>query len=248
MMKRIIVLVFVSSLISAGILFLGTTLMGEFSPALASSQSPLIAGTDLQTSMVSLPEDGKISQKIQAGVVADKIELSAAVKNDPISPTSASQHQQAPISSSSQTAPTNTITIAQLLATPVEFIDKVFIITGIATRLSDEHLLLNDGTGEIIVEVDNDLANYIARDGQSITVNGKFDDSSSHNGYELEAWTITDETGTVVVDDCYDDCIDDLDDGNGAVTIDDCNDDCVGCSDDCDDDVDDDLDDDLDDD
>ena len=241
MIKRIFALVIISSLVSAGLIFLGTALLGKFSPALASSLSALVAGTDVQAASVSNPAEEKVPPKIEVPGEAKKPDVFAAVKATPTISINPTQPLKVSNTSSSGAAPITGVTIAQLLKDPGQFSDKTLTITGIATSLGHEKFLLNDGTGQILVEVDDDPGKYVVLNGQSITITGKLDDFSSQGGVELEACTVTDPNGTFVLDDCDDDSDDDdVDDSDDDVN-DDPDDDDV---DDSDDDVDDDSDDD----
>jgi hypothetical protein len=242
MIKRSLVLVLVSSLISAGLLFLGTTLMGIIPPAIASAQNALVTGTDGQTSLIPFPAEETVIQKVELFNKAETPKVSSA--GNTALPSAAFPVQPLNVSKvpTCGTAPITGITISQLLANPNQYFHNVVSLTGIATRLSDEKFLLNDGTGQILVEVEDDRVLYAIINGISITVTGMLDDSSSQYGFELDAYTLTDVNGTVIVDDCEDDDIDDdLDDDLDDDTDDD-------QDDDGDDDLDDDNDDDLDDD
>jgi hypothetical protein len=241
MIKKTLVLIIVSSLFSAGLLFLGTTVMGAFSPALASAQNALVTGTDGQTSPIPIPAEKTASQKVELLSKSETPKVSSAGKAALPSPAIPDQPLKVSKVSPCGVAPITGVTIAQLLANPNQYFHKVITLTGVATRLSDEKFLLNDGTGQIMVEVEDDLVIHALINGISITVTGKLDDTSSQYGFELDAFTLTDANGTVVVDDCDDDDInDDLDDD-----LDDDSDDDLG--DDSDDNLDDDSDDDLDD-
>jgi uncharacterized protein YdeI (BOF family) len=245
MKKRIFGLVITASLISAGLLFVGTTAMGKFSPVMASSLDPLISGTNGQSQLSSNPAEEKTILQSDPGNGAGKPDASLAVI--PASTSAAKGRQSVDLLATSTygvaqdpgrsgVAPITNVTIAQLLNSPDQFVHKIFTITGIATALGDEKFLLNDGTGQILVELDDDLVKYAVISGLTITVTGEFDDDSGHNDYELDACTLTDKNGTVVVDDCCDDCGDDCNDDS----IDDCGDDCNdGSTDDCNDDDDD---------
>ncbi len=264
MIKRIVYSVVFSIVLSAGLLFLGISLMGNYSPALASSLDALVAGTSRQNlpnalaanDSVSLPADFAGGEKILDVSPASRIvsDLSASfaqpqaalassaqsqVSDGSIQPkavtASSVQPQGAVVASPPIETPVSGVTIAELLNNPTQYKNQVVTITGIATSLSKEKILLNDGTGQIQVEVDEDITNLADLNGQSITVTGKLDDSSSQSGIHLEAYTLTDQNGTVFTDDCIDNdsSIDDHDCLN-----DDCSDDCA--NDDCsDDDVDD---------
>jgi uncharacterized protein YdeI (BOF family) len=238
MMKRIIGLVVASSLISAALLFLGTTVMGKFSPVLASSGNSLAVGTKVPASSDSISTGQKVPLKTRLGSETIKTAALSSVIAGSASPTTPSQPLVTSVPTASVALPKTGITIAQLLNSPDQYIHKLFTITGIATHLSEEKFLLNDGTGQILVEVDDDLIKYSVLNGLSITVTGEFDDDSSRNGYELDACTITDKNGTRIVDDCL--CLDD-DCAGDDCTDDDCDD---AIDDDCNDDTDDDIDDD----
>jgi uncharacterized protein YdeI (BOF family) len=262
-------LIVFSSLISATLLFLGTTLMGRFSPALASSLNPLVARASAQTSSVFLPAEENTPEKTVPGGAGEitkvslavkgaspslgsssqPLNMSSSVKGASISSTSSGQPLNMPVASGA--APITDVTIAQILSSPDLYIHKAVTITGIATSLSNNNFLFNDGTGQIVVEVEDDLVGLVITDGMTITVTGQLDDSSNQAGLVLEASTITDQNGNVFSDDCADDdssgdddCSDDIDDD---CSDDDCSDD--DCSDDVtDDDTDDDDDDSEDDD
>ena len=250
MIKRTLVLVFVSSLISAGLLFLGTTVMGIISPALASAQNALVTGTDDQTSPIPIPAEETASRKVELFSKVETPKVSSAGNAALPSPAVPVQPLKVSKVSTCGVAPITGVTIAQLLANPNQYFHNVITLTGIASRLSDEKFLLNDGTGQILVEVEDDRVSYAIINGISITVTGKLDDSSSQYGFELDAYSLTDVNGTVIVDDCEDD---DINDDLGNDLDDDCDDDLGDDSDDdvnddCDDDLDDDSDDDLNDD
>ena len=180
MIKRILIYVVVSSIISAGLLYLGITIMGKYSPDLASSLSALVAGTHGQNSSVALAADSDQSLKAKASVNSITTGL-----------------------------PVAGVTIAQLLNNPDHFIDQVITITGIATSLSDDKFLLNDGTGQILVEVEDDLVSTAALNSLSITVSGRLDGLGSQTGLELDASTLIDPNGAVIIDDDDDDIDDD---------------------------------------
>jgi hypothetical protein len=71
------------------------------------------------------------------------------------------------------------VTIAELLQNPELYDDSLVSISGIATSLSDEKFLLNDGTGQILVELEDEDHSSTSVDGLSISVVGKFDDESN---------------------------------------------------------------------
>jgi uncharacterized protein YdeI (BOF family) len=236
MIKRILTLVLATSTISAALLLSGTALMGKFSPALASSFTPLVAGMDTQSSLDNPTVNEADSATIVANTEAEKPALPSERKENSGSHTLAGNSQNAPAATPSAGPPLTgvTVTIAQLLANPGQYAHQVLTISGIVTRLDHEKFLINDGTGQILVEVDDDHVIYNILDGKTITVTGRLDDNDSQNEYEIDACSITDENGTFIVDDCTDDCEDCDDDCNGTCA-DDCVDDCSDCTDDMDD-------------
>jgi len=117
-------------------------------------------------------------------------------------------------------------------------------ISGIATSLSSEKFLLNDGTGQILVELEDEDDSSTSVDGLSISVVGKFDDESNSLSGEVEAFTITYQGQVIYQKDSMDDDSDDGEDSDDDMDDDDMDDD----SDDSgDDDMDDDSDDSMDD-
>ena len=67
MIKRIITLVVTSSLISAGLLYLGITMMGKYTPALAYSLNALVAETNVQapTEPITNVDGNSVSKEIE---------------------------------------------------------------------------------------------------------------------------------------------------------------------------------------
>jgi hypothetical protein len=243
MIKRIIGLVVTSSLISAGLLFLGITMMEQYSPALASSLDALVAGskaTVSQNAIVAVDNDPQ-ADDLSSGV--KKLELSSLQKSASNTQVNSNQSPEIPANSISAETSGGTVTIAQLLSNPDQYRNQVITISGIATSLGDDKMLVNDGTGQILVEVDDELVNFAVINGLSITIMGMLDDFNSSIDFKLDACTIEYQNNTVVIDDCtVDDDIDDDDDDG----VDDDDDD--GMDDDDDDGMDDDDDDGLDDD
>jgi uncharacterized protein YdeI (BOF family) len=244
MIRRIITLVIVSSVISAGLLYMGFTVMGRYSPAHASTLNALVVKTNPQISPKSIPAKDSVPLTVDPVAVEEISAISSTSTAISASSDSSTQSLPASVNSIPAVIPVGGVTIAQLLNSPDQYIHQVFTISGIATSLSNDKFLLNDGTGQILVEIEDDLASFVIINGQSITVMGRLDDSSSRSSFELDACTLTDQNGTVVMDDCDDD--DAFTDTHDCLN-DNCSDDCLNddCSDDCsNDDCDDDLDDD----
>ena len=251
MIKRMIALVVTSSVISAGLLYVGITLMGQFTPALATTLNALVAGTNAQNSPSALTAGDSVPLTVDLRGGEEEPEVSSSPQSVSVFPDGSDQPLNTSVNSTSPEPPVTDVTIVQLVNHPDQFIDQVLTITGIATSLDDDKFLLNDGTGQILVEVEDDLISIAALNGLSITVAGMLDDSSSQTGFEFDASTLTYQDGTVVIvdDDLDDDLDDDCDDGDCTDDLDDDDDDLDDDDDDdLDDDDDDDLDDDLDDD
>jgi len=224
MLKKLIPLVIAAGLVSALLLFVGTAVMGQFSPAFASSMPALFAGGRTVEKGAQAAES--ISQRLDVSLQVDGSQLS----QDGSPAVAASLVATAEVKASPEPSqePDNTpvaVTIAELLADPAAFLDKVVSLTGIATILDDSKILLNDGTGQIIIDLEDDMKITVV-DGSTLTIVGKFDDSGDMDSVEIEACTIEDQNGvTVVDDDCGNDDDDDGDDDHGGVDDDDDGDD-----------------------
>jgi len=136
------------------------------------------------------------------------------------------------------------VTIAELLQNPELYDDSMVSISGIASTLSAEKFLLNDGTGQILVELEDEDDSSTSVDGLSISVVGKFDDESNSLSGEVEAFTITYQGQVIYQKDSMDDDSDDGEDSDDDMDDDDMDDDG---DDSGDDDMDDDSDDSMDD-
>jgi uncharacterized protein YdeI (BOF family) len=117
------------------------------------------------------------------------------------------------------------VTISELLQNPEQYNDAVVSISGIATSLSSEKFLLNDGTGQILVELEDEESTTVSVDGLSISVVGKFDDKSSSLSPEVEAFTITYQGQVIYQANSLDDDMDDDGDNSGDDDMDDDDDD-----------------------
>lgn len=232
MIRRIITLVIASAIVSAGLLYLGVTMMEQYSPALAASWSALVAKTNPQVqSNAAAPVE-------EAFLASDRSEEKRAEAFLPA----------APVDSLSANTSGAEVTIAQLFNNPDQFRNQKISISGIATSLGNYKVLLNDGTGQILVEVEDELVNFTLINGLSITVIGVLDNFGSSFALELNACMLNYLNNTVVIDDCKDDDMDDDDDADDDDDDMDDDDDDADDDDDIDDDDDDaDDDDDLDD-
>ena len=219
MIKRVIILVVTSSLISACLLYLGITMMGQFSPVLASSLNALVAETDIQSPIdpISATDSNSLAKELNNTI--KEVEITSTPTAVSSSPVITTQAPGVPANMTSGVTPVNNKTIGELLKNPKQFNDKVFTITGIATVLNNEKFLLNDGTGQILVEVEDEMIRLAVLSGMSVTVMGELDDINSAYAIELDACSLNYQNESIVFDDCIeddgdDDINDDVDDHN----------------------------------
>ncbi|OGO26210.1 MAG: hypothetical protein A2136_03605 [Chloroflexi bacterium RBG_16_54_11] len=211
MVKKIFPLIIVSSLISAGLLYLGFMILGQYTPAHASSLKALVADSTLQDSVAPVnAADSSLSGKGESGEKESR-PVSPAAPAAPVSLDTSTRSQSLSETTSTGSAPVTGITIAELLKNPGLHDDLVLTITGIATSLNSEKFLLNDGTGQILVEVEDEMVSLSNLNGLSVTVTGKFELSRDSTLAKLEARSLTFQGQTIIVDDLDDDD-DDLDD------------------------------------
>ncbi len=215
MTRKIFALIICASLISAGLLFIGTTVLANFSPSLRSSLDALVAGKDVQAASSPVTAEEKVPSKVDLSSEARMPEASITAKATLASSTGSAPPLKMSVSSDSNAAPITGVTIAQLLGSPQQYSGKVLTLTGIATSLSHDKFLLNDGTGQILIELDDDPGKYVVVTGVSITITAKLDSFSSPASAVLEACTVTDQNGTFELDDCDDsDDDEDMDDSD----------------------------------
>ncbi|MEN6410287.1 MAG: hypothetical protein ABFD44_11320 [Anaerolineaceae bacterium] len=222
MLKRTFALVVVSIITSASLLFVGTTVMGKFSPALAAPQGALVTDKSSSASIsVQKEVPNTANQAVQVETtLATEVPSSSASETPEVTETPAAPSVPAPV-----------VTIAQILSDPSQYEGQVVSISGIITQLFEEKILINDGTGQVLVEVDGSLSKIALSTGQLVTITGKLDDLGSH--VKLEAYTITDQNGVVLFSKTEDDSSIDEDENNedGSSTMEDSNDDHSGYTD-----------------
>ena len=237
MIKKVLTLLVTSTIISAGLLFMGFTMMQKFSPALAAPLEALVLGS---TAQVSPTADFSVEDVQPAEDFSSNEDLS---ESSSLTGSSSDRSEEMKITGVQ-------VKISDVSANPEQYRGQVLVITGIATYLSSEKIMVNDGTGDILVEIEDDWLDVAAINGMTVTVTAKIDDSSSPYEFELEACSLEDASGTIYMDDdCGDNSSDDMndDDSSDDMYDDDSNDDMN--DDDSDDDMyDDDSNDDSDDD
>ncbi|MBI4928555.1 MAG: hypothetical protein HY835_12365 [Anaerolineae bacterium] len=197
MAKRVFSLVLASSIITALLLFIGTAIVGRFSPVFASSTLPgLIAGGQA----LLLGDNAKAETGVSSTPDATETAEVSSTPDDRRS----SEPSSTPGASddNSQGTPVTGVSIAQLLANSGQYMDGVFTISGMASVLSGDKLLLNDGTGQILVDLEDDLIQYMAQNGATITVTGEFRRERERDQFALKACVVADQNGTFVLDTC----------------------------------------------
>ena len=221
MIKRIITLIITSTMISAGLLFLGISLMKQYTPARASTLEALVARSNPQSTPndILVSEPASVTRYINNG--KEKLLGSLIQKSVPVIPVASPQAISASVNMTTTVSTAPSINISQILSNPKQFLDQVYTISGIATRLGDDKLLLNDGTGQILVEVEDDLLGLMVINGQMVSIMGKLDDTDSYTGIEMDACTLTDQNGAIVMDDCDEDDLDEVEDDSDGVDDDD---------------------------
>ncbi len=209
MSRKFWILALSAAAVSALLLFVGTTVLGFFSPASADALPPLVIGKQAQDASVRVSQQG-----------ADDTSTPAAPTQTPTA-TLMSTASGTPFPQGTPTAqPTVvngvSVTIAQLLANPGAYLNQMVSVSGLVSVISRERFLLNDGTGQIVVDVEEEGLLGPLSNGMRVTVVGRFDDSSSGSLYKIEACTVTDNTGKVWVNRCHNG--DDGDDDSRSVT------------------------------
>ncbi len=205
MFKRIAALVIAAGITSALLLYIGTTVMGEFTSAFAASLPALVTGRggqdDNRPHLISTSQAGPTASGLSAAGEdrrkgADKPEDTPAPNPNRTPDDDPSQTPEA------TSVPTSGVTIAQLLSGSAQFEDGVFTITGIATRVNQHTFLLNDGTGQILVDLEDNLVQVTILDGGMVTVTGEFRRLGGQNGLGLKACVLSDSSGATTVDTC----------------------------------------------
>lgn len=105
--------------------------------------------------------------------------------------------------SGEQPAPAeNATTIADLISNPSAYYNQLLTVTGMVTLLDDHEFLLNDGTGQIFVDVEDHLYGSLPlTNGQMITVSGYFENDGQY--LDIDACEIIDESGqSTLTSDC----------------------------------------------
>jgi uncharacterized protein YdeI (BOF family) len=199
MNKKFLPLILAAGLISALLLFAGTALMDRLSPVYAArlpalftgGADTLVAQNDSITIQLPARSDDSFNStpEATASVTADASKTPAA------GGTSAPQSTPMPGNPQGTQA-----TIAQLVANPEQYRGTLVSLSGIATSLDGDKFLLNDGTGQIIIDLEDDLVRVTVVNGSQVTVLGQF--KVRNDGVEVDACVFDGGSGSVQVDAC----------------------------------------------
>ncbi len=211
MFKRALSLSLAGGLLSALLLLGGTAVMSTIGSSAAAPLPALIAGGSAQASdsnsqptdmTVDLNQGDKTATLDAWQALAASAEVSAA--------SLVTSQSQVASNVTASRSPAATVTIAQLLANPSGFLGQIVTTAGRVTQLTSDKFLINDGTGQIIVDLDDDVERVSLANGSIVTVVGKFKDSGYGGAFAIAARTLRDRSGASITDD--DDDINDDDD------------------------------------
>lgn len=194
MSRKFLVLTLTSAVVSALLLFVGTTVMGFFSPASADSLPALVLGKRVTNDTAIQVQSG--ADDTPTPTPFQPAPTETALPTATFSPQETPTQQPTPI-------PSVALTIAELLANPGAYLNQMVSLSGMVSVISHELFLLNDGTGQIVVDVEEDGVAGALSNGMSVTVVGRFDDYSKGGNYKIEACTVTDSTGKVWSNQCH---------------------------------------------
>ncbi|BAJ62105.1 hypothetical protein [Anaerolinea thermophila] len=194
MSRKILVLTLASAVVSAILLFVGTTVMGFFSPVSADSLPALVLGKRVTNDTALQAQSG--ADDTPTPTPFQPAPTETALPTATFSPQETPAQQPTPI-------PAVSLTIAQLLANPGAYLNQMVSLSGMVNVISRELFLLNDGTGQIVVDVEEDGVAGALSNGMTVTVVGRFDDYSKGGSYKIEACTVTDSSGKVWSNQCH---------------------------------------------
>ncbi len=176
MIKRTFTLLLSASIISAAMLSLGFALMQKFSPALAAPLEALVVETQAQVSPARVVTAEEAQQVEDFSSSESGLEVSSSSVSEFEDSSEYQGWQSFSVSSITSATTGVEITVAELLANPEQYRHQVLILRGIATSLNDGKILINDGTGQVLVEVKEELVDFAALDGLSLTLLAKVDE------------------------------------------------------------------------
>lgn len=200
MSRKFMVLTLTSAIVSAILLFAGTTVMGFFSPASADSLPALVLGKQVTQNTALQAQSG--TDDTPTPTPFQPAPTETAFPTGTLPPVQTPTVQPTSI-------PSVSLTIAQLLANPGAYLNKIVSVSGMVSVISHELFLLNDGTGQIVIDVEEDGVAGALPNGATVTVVGRFDDYSKGGSYKIEACTVTDSSGKVWSNQCHSDDEDD---------------------------------------
>lgn len=209
MIKRVVALLVAASLLSAGLLTMGITLMSRFAPASASELDALVASS-------SVSGDTAVAQSADDEVAATGTGRPKAQPFAAVDGSSTGQRVSVSVNTLAGGPVGEQITVAQLLSDPQAYASQPFAVAGVITGLGDDRFLLNDGTGQVLVDIDDDddgVLRLVNRKG-TLVIAGDDDVVWSGAGW-VDDDADDDDRGDGIDDDLYDDDDDGLDDDDG---------------------------------
>jgi uncharacterized protein YdeI (BOF family) len=94
-----------------------------------------------------------------------------------------------------ESAPAVKVTIAELLANPSSYLGRVVSSAGRVTSLSSDRFLINDGTGQIMVDLEDNLVKVAITNGSIVTVVGEFGQIGNGSVFDINARAVTNRGG-----------------------------------------------------
>lgn len=204
MNKKFLPLVISAGLVSALLLFLGTALMDRLAPVYASRLPALLAGKSSSSISEMSSSQGTSTIEVTLKVTEDASSTPRASgtddqpgQDDQPGRKETPQPQSTPMPANQ---PARAVTIAELSANPSAYRGMLVSLSGVATNLDGDKFLLNDGTGQIIIDLEDDLVKVVVANGSQVTVLGQF--KVRNDGIEVDACVYNDGSGNIQVDAC----------------------------------------------
>jgi uncharacterized protein YdeI (BOF family) len=180
MAKRFFLLVGASAVISVLLLMIGAFILNRIN-AFASSQAEALV-----LSRASLAEETLAGADPANQQPADQAGVGPETAVDAISG----------VASSARSA-----TVAELVSSPGDFYKQTVTLNGRVTLLNDGEFLLNDGTGQILVDLEDDDVRLLGlKDGDVVIVTGILE---TDDGYlDVDACEVITVLGAITLNDC----------------------------------------------
>ncbi|MHB9031800.1 MAG: hypothetical protein ACYC6L_02010 [Anaerolineae bacterium] len=189
----------IPSIVSAALLYLGTMVMGQLTPSLASSLNAQITNISQRSAQAHLPGRDAIVENVVQRVADSNHKDSTVGAGTADTQAAPGQGQLASGTEITSTAVVTKVSIAELARNADKYEEHVVSVSGLATSLKGK-LLLNDGTGQILVEVDDDQLNLTALNGKVVTVVAEFDGEASAQVLKLKARSLSYDSQTIILE------------------------------------------------